>query len=124
MCSVKLTLHFFKEYLLIHTLTNQLINFLFFILAANSGKESQTFCPDKCQNPIPETPKEHLRREEQTLKEEDEQKGEKMEVDEKAVAESNELDKNEVSEKMDTSTPDIASPSEEKAIDMETGRLS
>lgn len=43
-----------------------------------------------------------------------------MEVDEKAVAKSDELNINEASEKMDTSTPDITGPSEEKGNDMET----
>lgn len=43
-----------------------------------------------------------------------------MEVDEKTVALSDELNKNEASEKMDTSTPDITSPSEEKGINTET----
>ncbi|MCJ8739357.1 hypothetical protein PDJAM_G00046330 [Pangasius djambal] len=85
-------------------------------LEANTGKESQTSCPEKCQNPIPETPKEHSSREEQTLIEEDE----KMEVDEKAVAKSDELNKNETSEKMDTSTPDFSSPSEEKVNNRST----
>lgn len=94
--------------------------FPLFFLAANTGKDSQTSCPEKSQNPIPETPKQHSFREEQTLKEEDEQKGEKMEVDEKAVAKSDELNINEASEKMDTSTPDITGPSEEKGNDMET----
>ncbi|KAB5553983.1 hypothetical protein PHYPO_G00044890 [Pangasianodon hypophthalmus] len=89
-------------------------------LEANTGKESQTSCPEKCQNPIPETPKEHSSREEQTLKEEDEKKGEKMEVDEKAVAKSDELNKNEASEKMDMSTPDFSSPSEEKVNNKST----
>ncbi|MCI4385155.1 hypothetical protein PGIGA_G00047100 [Pangasianodon gigas] len=89
-------------------------------LEANTGKESQTSCPEKWQNPIPETPKEHSSREEQTLKEEDEKKGEKMEVDEKAVAKSDELNKNEASEKMDTSTPDFSSPSEEKVNNKST----
>ncbi|XP_058266792.1 nucleosome-remodeling factor subunit BPTF isoform X2 [Hemibagrus wyckioides] len=83
-------------------------------LEANTGKESQTSCPEKCLNPIPETPKEHSSEEEQTLKETEEQKEEKMEVDEKTMSTSDELDKNESSEKMDTSTPDITSPSEEK----------
>lgn len=87
-------------------------------IAANSGKESQTSCPENCQNPIPETPKEHSSEKEQTLTKKDEQKGEKMEVDEKA--ESDELSKIEASEKMDTSTPDFTSPSEEKGIDIQT----
>lgn len=56
----------------------------------------------------------------QTVKEEEEQKEEKMEVDEKAVSNSDELNKNEVSEEMDTSTPDITCPSGEKGIQMET----
>lgn len=94
--------------------------FFLFFLAANTGKESQTSCPEKCLNSIPETPKEHSSEEEQTLKEMEEQKEEKMEVDEKTVATSDELNKNEASEKMDTSTPDITSPSEEKGINMET----
>ncbi|XP_060749312.1 nucleosome-remodeling factor subunit BPTF isoform X2 [Tachysurus vachellii] len=83
-------------------------------LEANSGKESQTSCPENCQNPVPETPKEHSSEKEQTLTKKDEQKGEKMEVDEKTEAESDELSKIEASEKMDTSTADVTSPSEEK----------
>ncbi|KAK3520498.1 hypothetical protein QTP70_024113 [Hemibagrus guttatus] len=93
---------------------NTNVNYRKALEAANAGKESQTFCPEKSQNPIPETPKEHSSEEEQTLKETEEQKEEKMEVDEKTVAKSDELNKNEASEKMDTSTPDFTSPSEEK----------
>ncbi|XP_053530358.1 nucleosome-remodeling factor subunit BPTF isoform X4 [Ictalurus punctatus] len=95
---------------------NTNVNYRKALEAANTGKDSQTSCPEKSQNPIPETPKQHSSREEQTLKEEDEQKGEKMEVDEKAVAKSDELNINEASEKMDTSTPDITGPSEEKVM--------
>lgn len=46
-----------------------------------------------------------------------------MEVDEKTVAKSDELNQNEGSEKMDMSTPDLTSLSEEKGTDMETSGL-
>ncbi|KAF4092694.1 hypothetical protein AMELA_G00023820 [Ameiurus melas] len=93
---------------------NTNVNYRKALEAANTGKDSQTSCPEKSQNPIPETSKEHSSRDEQTLKEENEQKGEKMEVDEKAVDKGDELNENEASEKMDTSTPDITGPSDEK----------
>ncbi|KAI5097436.1 nucleosome-remodeling factor subunit BPTF isoform X2 [Silurus meridionalis] len=80
--------------------------------AANAVVKRQPSYSEKCQ--IPKTPKEHSSIEEQTLEGEDEQKGEKMEVDEKAVDKSDEINKNESSEKMDTSTSDLTSPSEEK----------
>ncbi|KAI5619159.1 nucleosome-remodeling factor subunit BPTF isoform X8, partial [Silurus asotus] len=83
-------------------------------LPGNTNVNYRKALEEKCQ--IPETPKEHSSIEEQTLEGEDEQKEEKMEVevDEKAVDKTDEINKNEASEKMDTSTSDLTSPSEEK----------
>ncbi|KAL6477040.1 hypothetical protein MHYP_G00155390 [Metynnis hypsauchen] len=69
---------------------------------------------EKQHNSISESTTEPLSADEQTLKEQDEKKEEKMEVDEKAVDKNDHLSKNESSEQMDTIASNSTSPSEEK----------
>ncbi|XP_072548952.1 nucleosome-remodeling factor subunit BPTF isoform X3 [Salminus brasiliensis] len=69
---------------------------------------------DKHPNSVPESAKEQLSAEEQTLTEKNEKEEEKMEVDEEAVDKSNNFIKNESCEQMDSSASNSTSPSEEK----------